>query len=160
VIQGLRELGRSDESPVAIRARRIRGEILLRVGDAEDAYKELVSLSTKLMDASEGHALELGQTLDLLGCALRELNRPKEAVAAHDRARIHLERQLPADHPFLNRNALYRDAAANDRERFKQQAARTKLSLAPDSIWRTLIDAQWDPSVCVKSGLRTCVLVL
>ena len=160
VIGGLRALGRSDHSPQSLRARRIRGEILLRAGQAVEARIELESLAGELSGASQTRPLELGQALDLLGCALRELNRSTEAAALHARARRELEKQLPAGHPFLIRNTLYGEAAAKDRAGFIRDAAQTESGLAPASIWRRLIDAQSDPSACRASGLKPCVLVL
>lgn len=160
VISGLRALGRSDHSPQSLRAQRIRGEILLRAGQPEEARMELESLTAELSAASQTRPLELGQALDLLGCALRELNRSAEAAELHARARRELEKQLPAGHPFLNRNTLYEEAAAKDRAGFVRDAAQTESGLAPASIWRRLIDAQSDPSACRPLGLNQCVLVL
>ena len=160
VIEGLHEVGRSESSPEAFRARRIRAEILLRAGRAADAFDELNSLSTQLRVAPKSHELELGQTLDLLGCALRELNRATEAVPLHDQARVQLEKQLPAGHPFLDRNALYKEAASHNWGAFLEQGERMKRTLKPTSIWRALIDAQLNSSTCRAPGLSTCVLVL
>jgi eukaryotic-like serine/threonine-protein kinase len=160
VIQGLHDLGRSETSPEVLRAHRIRGEVLLRGARAEDAYKELHALATKLTMMPGGRPLELGQTLDLLGCALRELGRAGEAVAAHEDARAQLESQLPNGHPFLVRNALYRAVATHDLELFRQQAAQMESAVGADSIWHSLMDAQLDPAVCATSELPTCVFVL
>ena len=121
---------------------------------------ELESLTAELSAASQTRPLELGQALDLLGCALRELNRSAEAAERHARARRELEKQLPAGHPVLNRNTLYEEAAAKDRAGFVRDAAQTESGLAPASIWRRLIDAQSDPSACRPLGLNQCVLVL
>jgi eukaryotic-like serine/threonine-protein kinase len=158
VVAGLRGLGRAEQSPEMLRAHRITGEILLRAGRADDAFQELDSLAAQLRAAPESHELEFGQTLDLLGCALRELNRSAEAVARHEEARVRLEKQLPANHPFLDRNTLYRMAAGRDERAFRQQAASVEARWALTSVWRALVESHEAPSACRGPG--ACVLVL
>ncbi|HEY5808611.1 MAG TPA: tetratricopeptide repeat protein, partial [Povalibacter sp.] len=111
VIAGLGALGRSADSPEVLRARRMRGEILLQLGRPAESLEELQRLATHLRQAPGRRVLELGQTLDLMGRALLEFGRSGEAMAAHASARVAYEEQLQADHPFLQRNALYREVA-------------------------------------------------
>jgi len=146
VIQGLPNVGYSSDAPETLRARRIRGEILLRAGRFAEAFAELESLTTQLRRATNSPDLELGQTLDLVGCAQRALNRPTDAAASHTLARAYLKKNLPADHPLLQRNTLYHAMANGNREQFVQQAKLMRQSLPGESIWRRLIDAQLDPA--------------
>jgi eukaryotic-like serine/threonine-protein kinase len=111
VIEGLGALGRSGDSPEVLRARRIRAEMLLNMGRTAESLEELQRLSAQLRDAPGKRVVELGQTLDLMGRALRQLGRSREALAAHASARVAFEEQLQADHPFLQRNALLRQRA-------------------------------------------------
>jgi serine/threonine protein kinase len=160
VIDGLRGVGRSDDAPEVLRVHRIRGELLLRAGQPEVALRELELLSDRLSAAPESRSLELGQTLDLMGCALRELNRLNEAIVSHDAARMQLRKQLPDVHPFLVRNLLYRERATGDQREFLRDAAQAKNGFAPTSIWRRVIDAQLDATVCRANDSPTCVFVL
>jgi serine/threonine protein kinase/tetratricopeptide (TPR) repeat protein len=160
VIDGLRVAGFAAEAPETLRARRFRAEILLRAGRAEDALQELEPLVSRLLAVADPPEIELGQALDLWGCTLRALSRSTDAVAAHDKARTHLGKQLPADHPFMARNTLYREAAAHDKEQFERDARNTTQNMTPTSIWRSLIDAELHTGACPRTGLPTCVLVL
>jgi hypothetical protein len=65
---------------------------------------------------------------------------------------------LPADHPFLDRNTLYIEAARRDEHAFRQQAASMEARLAPTSVWRVLIESHENPSACRGPG--ACILVL
>jgi tetratricopeptide (TPR) repeat protein len=160
VSQGLLQIRRSPHSVEVMRAERVRAEILLRSGRLTEASQALQSLHDELLALPEARPLELAHTLDLLGCAQRELGLPKQAMESHDAAAKELKKNLPADHPFIMRNALYRLAAANDREKFVQVAARIKLALGPTSIWHQVIDTRTDPSACHMAPTAICTLVL
>jgi serine/threonine-protein kinase len=160
VIDQLAVLGRSPASPDLMRAQRIHGEILLRNRRPAEAVKVLIALREQLLALHEVRSLEAAQTLDLLGCAQRELGLARQATEAHEAADVLLKKILPVDHPFLVRNTLYRVAAANDRERFEQQAARIKFALGPSSIWNQILAARTDPSACRGAPTAVCTLVL
>jgi hypothetical protein len=160
VIAGLTRLGYDDNSVELARAHRIRGEILLRDGRTAEASAELLALVTRLGTAADAPQLELGQALDLQGCALRESGNPAAAVAAHDSARARLEKLLPANHPFLIRNTLYREAATDRRDDFARDAAIAMRTFEDSSIWSRVIDAQLHPVKCAATGFRHCVFLL
>jgi len=159
VIDNLLRLGRQETSPVLLRARRIRAEIVLRSRQPAQAMLELEVLSRRIQSAASPNELEWGQVLDLEACALRELGRPTEAAALHLRARALLQKQLPADHPFLARNTLYQELVAGNREAFALEAARVDRGLTPGSIWRQFIAAQFDASNC-EEKTADCLFIL
>ncbi len=124
---------------VALRARRAHGEILARSGAMKAARDELEPLVAESAD--------LEQTLELLGCVLRELGQVPEALALHQRARALFEKELPPDHPFLLRNTLYKEAALvlmaptpATRARFSERAAQFSRQFASTSSWKKLIE--------------------
>jgi serine/threonine-protein kinase len=160
VVDNLLRLGRQESSAVMLRARRTRAEILLRSGEHAQAARELDALSKRIQSAAVQNELEWGQILDLQGCALRDLGRPVEAATAHLRALALLQRQLPANHPFLLRNLLYRELAAGNRDAYAREAARLEQALTPGSIWRQLIAAQLGPSACDPSKSPACEFIL
>lgn len=152
--------GSAEDSPEVLRSHRFRAEILLRGGDSEGARQEIESELARLNMQPRPSSVELGQALDLLGCALRELRQPEHALATHRKAREQFQKQLPPDHPFLERNTLYLYAATASRASFAEQAQRMAMPLPPGSFWRTLMDAWLDPEVCRKVARGHCVLVL
>ena len=152
--------GSSEDSPEVLRSHRFRAEILLRGGDFKDSRQEIESELARLKRQPHPSSVELGQALDLLGCTLRELREPEQALATHRTAREQFQKQLPADHPFLDRNTLYIDAATASRTSFAEQAQRIARRLPPGSLWRTLMDAWLDPEVCQKAAREYCALVL
>jgi tetratricopeptide (TPR) repeat protein len=97
-----------------LRVRRMQAEILLQSGDFAQALAELETLARCLGTLAISVDVELGQVLDLQGHALRALGRRTDALAAHEAARGHLQKQLPPDHPFLLRNTLYREAVVGN----------------------------------------------
>jgi hypothetical protein len=122
--------------------------------------RELEALAERLQNASVNTDFDLGQVLDLQGCALRALGRSTEAIALHERARTLLQKELPPDHPFLVRNALYREAAAGNWERFRAQAERLGMASMPNSIWKKLLDSAAASSECRSRATGPCVIVL
>lgn len=159
VIAGLQELKYGEDSTEITRARRFHAEILLRAGRFADGLRELETLVARMSIAREPQHLEWGQTLDLEGCALRELNRLTEARAAHIAAKEHLQKQLAGDHPLLARNTLYQDAAADDHANFERRAEVVKRGFAETSIWRRLIEGRSNAD-CRQTGLKICPLIL
>jgi serine/threonine-protein kinase len=152
--------GSAEDSPEILRSHRFRAEILLRGGDSEGSRQEIESELARLNAQPGPSSVELGQALDLLGCALRELGKPEQALATHRKAREQFQKQLPPDHPFLDRNTLYMYAATASRASFAEQAERIAKPLPPGSFWRTLMDAWLDPEVCRKAARGHCALVL
>jgi serine/threonine-protein kinase len=157
VIAGLAASGYQPLSFEVLRARRVRAEILARADRFQDAHVELQTLLKTLTTLPEPLVLELGQALDLMGCIEQRLDQQAAAKDFHVRAAAELEKILPRDHPFLTRNTLYRLAAAHDQSGFRRLA--TEIELAPQSIWRELLDAQLDPGQC-KRSTAACTFVL
>jgi serine/threonine protein kinase len=160
IIAALPNAGYSQDSTELIRARRLRAETLLRADQPQEALRELDALVARLEAAAQPSALEFGQVLDLHGCALRELDRAADAQASHERARIQLLKSLPPDHPFLIRNSLYKEAAADNIGQFQLRAQEFNVGLPVSSIWRRLIEVELEPSSCARTGLPKCVFVL
>jgi len=115
VERGLRALGFGATSIEVLRMHRARGEILLRQGELAAARGELALVLRALEEGPARYPVDLGQTLDLLGCVLRETGDAGGATALHARARRAYEKSLPPDHPFFARNALYQAVAGPDR---------------------------------------------
>lgn len=160
VITGLAAADFSPDAEVVLRGRRYRSEILLRAGRAGDALPQLEALETRLRALPERHDIELGQVLDLEGCALRELGRSAQAAYAHAEARTFLLKELPADHLFVRRNTLYEDIAANDEEKIRSDVRGIIQDLPSSSQWRRLLDARLQPGTCPAAGSQNCALVL
>jgi serine/threonine-protein kinase len=156
---GLAGIGQAETAPSMLRARRIKAEILLRAGRAQDAREELEASIKLLSGPAAGQFLEFGQTLDLLGCAQRELNAADAATALHARAREQLTKQLPPDHPFVSRNTLYGELSKNHREEFKRASVLYQQKLPPASSWRRLIEVQITGERCPVIS-ADCVFVL
>jgi tetratricopeptide (TPR) repeat protein len=160
VIAGLGKAGFSDDAEVILRARRYRAEILLRAGQAEPALMALEFLEKRLLAMPERREIELGQVLDLMGCALRELRRGPDAMQAHGKARTFLAKELPPDHPFLQRNTLYADVAANDAQKLRRDAPGILRDMSATSYWRRLIDVQLQPGAAQATGTQSQIFVL
>lgn len=109
--QGLQALGFGAASIEVLRVQRHGGEILLRQGDLANARVALASVVGVLEAGPARYPTDLGQSLDLLGCVLHETGDASGAVALHARARAAYEKNLPPDHPFFSRNALYQSVA-------------------------------------------------
>ena len=107
VVSGLIAADYALDSMEVSRARRFRALILLRAARAPEALPELESVLAQMNAINQPPQLEFGLSLDSLGCVLRALDRATDAHSAHLRARTHLEKQLPADHPLMLRNTLF-----------------------------------------------------
>jgi hypothetical protein len=111
VITGLVDAGRSPDGMEVVRARRQRAEILMNLGRDAEALGILRDLATRLA-AAAASPVERGLTLDLLGVAERRAGNAGAAQAANLAARSALLEQLPAEHPYLIRNAALRSGAS------------------------------------------------
>jgi tRNA A-37 threonylcarbamoyl transferase component Bud32 len=111
VILGLRDAGRSPDGMEVVRARRQRAEILMDLDRDAEALETLRDLATHLT-ATMASPVERGLTLDLLGVAERRAGHVDAARAANLAARTALLEQLPAQHPYLIRNAALRSGAS------------------------------------------------
>jgi len=115
VIDGLLTAGYALNSFEVLRARRFHAEAQMHAGDLNSAGSELESIASehaRVTEQAENKSdVEWGQTLDLLGRVKRETRDTEEALALHMRAHSLLEKKLPAAHPLLVLNALYREAA-------------------------------------------------
>ena len=111
VIRGLLDAGRSGDGMEVVRARRQRAEILVNLGRDAEALEALREIATRLLVA-KGSPVERGLTLDLLGIAELRTGHPDAARAAHVAAHAALLEQLPAQHPYLIRNAALRSGAS------------------------------------------------
>lgn len=142
-IRGLRAIGYAVESPDVLRARRIQAEISARRGDWLRAATELRAIVAAHASAEHTWLLEWVQALELLGCSLRELGDWQGARAAHQEALAKLSQQLPPEHPWRARNALYLARLDQQMAGVKQPstafiAASEQLQkvLPLESIWR------------------------
>jgi len=160
VIEGLRQIGYSDHSTEALRARRFEGEILLRAGHLEPALRASEALLAEFGAAERPSDVEWGQVFDLVGCAQRELGRRDAAIASHRSARAHLGKQLPDDHPFLLRNTLYTEVARNNREQFRRTAEVITRELPTGSLWRRRVEAELDAAPCADPEESGCIFLL
>jgi len=113
VLLGLQALDFGATSIEVLRVHRLLGEIRLRQGDFAGARVELELVVHVLGEGPTRHQVDLGQALDLQACLLRETGDMGSAKALHAKARSAYEKNLPPDHPFFSRNALYQQMAAN-----------------------------------------------
>jgi serine/threonine-protein kinase len=160
VLDGLIQARMPSESGAVLRAQRVRAEILLRGGNLARASAELEALAARLRRMPSASDVELGQVLDLWGSALRGLGRSAESVAIHDAARVALQKQLSGNHPWLQRNALYREAAAGNWDSFDSRAQQLVKALVPGSVWKRMLDAHANSLECRSSTSRSCLIVL
>jgi serine/threonine protein kinase len=167
VVRGLQALGFGATSIEVLRAHRLLGEILLRQGDLAGARVELSSVVRTLEEGATRYEVDLGQALDLLACLLRETGDVAGAKALHAKARLAYEKNLPLDHPFLSRNALYQQVAADrdktlqpQRQAVQQTADSYKARFPEHSVWRSLIDRELESKSCVGGATEPCRFVL
>jgi hypothetical protein len=151
---GLVAAGYGPSATETLRARRLHAEILARDGRYPAADQLLDAIVVDLGGLKQIPGFERALALDLLGCVRRSEGRASEAIALHEQARSGLLDRLGANHPFVERNALYGLLARLDAE--PTDAARTAFDSAgrhyalrfdADSAWRRIIDARLTPSV-------------
>jgi serine/threonine-protein kinase len=167
VIAGLASAGYTDRSVPVLRARRYAVEVLARAGRMDEALSEIRALRTLFPSPPGGAALELGQLLDLEACVLRALGDAAQAMRLHQQAAELLARQLPPEHPLIERNALYRawaesqaagpDDAASD-IRHKAMAAAYAKRFSADAVWVRLMHVS--AASCRESSAPACVVIL
>ncbi len=167
VVQGLRELGNADEALEVLRARRVMGEVQARAGAWPEALALLQPVARQQAAAQGAQALELAQTLDLIGCVQRELRAYEAAQEAHRRAASLMAERLPPDHPLRLRNALYQARLADRHQPTAQTqqalalaGARLRQTLPADSVWQAVIDQSLRREACPTAQAWACVAVL
>ena len=167
VVQGLRELGQADETLEVLRARRVMGEVLARAGAWPEALALLQPVARQQAAAQGAQALELAQTLDLIGCVQRELRDHEAAQEAHRQAASLMAERLQPDHPLRLRNELYQARLADRRQPTPktQQAlalagARLRQTLPTNSVWQAVIDQSLRREACPTAQAWACVAVL
>jgi len=165
--RGLQALGFGARSIEVLRVHRLLGELLLRQGDFASARVELASVVRVLEEEPTRYQVDLGQTLDLLACLLRETGDPSGAKALHAKARSAYENSLPPDHPFFDRNTLYQEVAADrgktaqtQRQAVHQAADSYKARFPEHSLWRSLIDRVLDNESCKSGATEPCRFIL
>jgi len=167
VIQGLRDAGYPGPSMEVLRARRMHAETLARAGRLGDSLAELRAVAGEQSAVQATQEIEYAQTLDLTGCVLRDLGQVDEALASHRQAAALLEKKLPPDHPWRQRNTLYQEAVAANVHATPEAAADWTRHAAAyasrfpsDSQWRTLLDAHGSHPHCTAAGGAACGLYL
>jgi len=116
VQQRLQAVGSGPNSFEVLRARRYHAQFLSQAGRDAQALAEARELSQR--HAAGGTSpIEVGLTYDLLGELENRAGNGGAARSAHDTARAQLLKQLPADHPFLIRNAALLSANTITKER-------------------------------------------
>jgi serine/threonine protein kinase len=165
--RGLQALGFGARSIEVLRVHRLLGELLLRQGDFASARVELASVVRVLEEEPTRYQVDLGQTLDLLACLLRETGDPSGAKALHAKARSAYENNLPPDHPFFDRNTLYQEVATDrgktaqtQRQAVHQAADSYKARFPEHSLWRSLIDRGLDNESCTSGATEPCRFIL
>ena len=169
----LAALGYAPDAVETQRAARLRAEALLRAGQAlaaRQALEAIIATLTPLVSAGPrrpAHELELAQALDLLGCALAQAGDFAAAGARHGQARTWWAKNLPTDHPFMGRNALYRGAATAfeqgtpaAREQWAQRAAAYQARFPAASQWRAWLAPAADRAACTGRIDPGCLPVL
>ena len=99
--------GSAEDSYEVLRARRYRAQILLgasRDTDALHALRDLRDLHAR----ARVSPIEHGLMLDALGEAELRAGNGEMSQLAHEEAATQLVKQLPADHPYVTRNAALR----------------------------------------------------
>jgi tetratricopeptide (TPR) repeat protein len=164
---GLQALGFGDTSIEVLRVHRLLGEILLRQGDIVGAHVELALVVRILEEGPARYQVDLGQALDLLACLLRETGDANGAKALHARARSAYENNLPPDHPFFARNALYQEVVADrgetaqtQRQAVQQAADSYKARFPEHSLWRSLIERGLEAPSCTSGPTEPCRFIL
>jgi tetratricopeptide (TPR) repeat protein len=167
VLAGLHEAGYADQALEILRARRFAAEIVLREGRVADALALLRPLAEAQERVRAGQDVEYAQTLELLGCAERDAGHPEAALAAHRRAAEIFIGKLPPAHPYLQRNALYQEAAAAATHPAAGAASRLTTDarayadrFPADSLWRRSIERSEAMAGCPVGAGLGCGLVL
>jgi eukaryotic-like serine/threonine-protein kinase len=145
----------------------IRGELLARAGELLSARKELEDVSNKVpLVKPDVHFVLLAKALDQLGCVLRALGKPDQALSRHVKARSLMRKVLPAEHPLLARNALYMAVARMEAakggglEPVLRQATHYKSLFPAESVWRQIVDSYLDASCTPTSQQPECLMLL
>jgi hypothetical protein len=117
--------------------------------------------------AQDAQALELAQTLDLMGCLQRELRAYDAAREVHRQAATLMASRLQPTHPLRLRNQLYLDlvadrqqATAQTQQALAQAGERLRQSLPANSVWWAVIDRILKREPCPAAQARTCVAIL
>jgi serine/threonine protein kinase len=165
VTDGLLALGQSPQASTVLRARRMRAELLARQGRLSQARDELAAVAGPA-EVPRPAVLQ-GVVLDQLGSVLRELGQPALAASRHEAARVLLLQALPAEHPYLARNALYLEAARvaaagrrADQAALLVQAEHYKSLFPANSLWRRLVDRYLAPGCAALPQGTDCLLLL
>lgn len=165
VIDGLQALGQGPQASTVLRARRMRAEVLARQGRLPQAREELEAVAGSA-EAGRPAVLQ-GVVLDQLGSVLRELGLPAQAASRHEAARALLLQGLPPEHPYLARNALYREAArmaaggpGTDRTALLAQAEHYKSLFPAGSLWRRIVDRSLSSGCAAAPRAADCLLLL
>lgn len=166
VLAGLHEAGYADQALEVMRARRFAAEIVLREGRVADALALLRPLADEQQRVRAGQEVEYAQTLELLGCAERDSGHAERALGAHRQAAEIFNAMLPPAHPYLQRNALYREASAAATEaggaalRLEADARAYAERFPVDSVWRRAIARRGPMAGCAAGAGPACGLVL
>ncbi len=167
VIDGLLAAGYAPTSVEVLRAHRFVGEMRAREGDTAGAWSELEKVRSALDQEGARREVELGQALDLEGCVKRMCGDPQTAIALHKRARELLAKKLPIDHPFLDRNVIYHNAAEWSAKpspdvwtALKQGTLSYRKKFDTTSLWPSLIDAYLVSEACPRVSNPSCRLIL
>ena len=168
VIEQFVAAGYQPDAIDVFRARRDLAEASMRSGNLETGLQQLRALPELGTVPKVGQEVELAVTFDLIGCALRDTGRPKEALAWHLKSAGLLDDRLEATHPIRLRNMLYQLAAtwrlylADDsvQASFKQALASYLERFPPKSIWRTLSSGANFGSPCDEQQKTNCDFIL
>ena len=165
VIDGLLALGQGPQASTVLRTRRMRAELLARQGRLPQARDELEAVAGPA--GAPRPAMLQGVVLDQLGSVWRELGQPAQAAGRHEAARALLLQALPPEHPYLARNALYREAArvaaagpGADRTALRARAEHYKSLFPAGSLWRRMVDQYLAPRCAAIPRAADCVLLL
>lgn len=165
VIDGLLALGQGPQASTVLRARRARAELLARQGRLPQAQQELEAVAGPA--GALRPAMLQGVVLDQLGSVLRTLGQPALAARRHEAARALLLQALPAEHPYLARNALYREAArvaaagpGADRVALRAKAKHYKSLFPAGSLWHRIVDQYLSPGCAARPSAADCLLLL
>jgi serine/threonine-protein kinase len=113
--------GSAAESYEVMRAMRYRAQMLANTGRDDEALAALRALHQHPANA-QLPSVELGLMLDALGEAELRAGNGDKSQLAHEEARVQLVKQLPAEHPYVIRNAAFRGAAKQTTKQTTTQA--------------------------------------